>query len=94
MLLLGGHFYAEIRFPHSWQYAIEHLWTTWPSREPFSPVLGLLRGSLPAWVYICLRQSHPAIHMRLCGKRPTLLLAGQSQTSSLAPPQSNILCLT
>ena len=26
--------------------------------------------------------------MRLRGKRPTLLLAGQSQTSSLAPPQS------
>ena len=66
-------FYAEIRFPLPWQCAIEHLWTTWPSREPFSPVLGLLRGSLPAWVYIsaCVKA---AIHDYLpIGRWPSLM---------------------
>ena len=48
-LLLGcGHLRGD-KVPTSLALAIEHLWTTWPSREP--PVLGLLRGSLPAWVY-------------------------------------------
>ena len=68
-----GHFYAEIRFPLAWQCAIEHLWTTWPSREPFSPVLGLLRGSLPAWVYIsaCVKA---AIHDYLpIGRWPSVM---------------------